>query len=155
MTSADSKKPAEIELAYLLTGLRQRGLVVGPDDARKVAVVFAHAADWSQPRRLRALKSLLARSDEERRVIDELAQFLFVQAKKEAERTPESRQVTQQRLVESLETRAGRRSDDKPSSSEEIDEGKQPALEPQKNKSEQRKKAMFTWGAGLSIPAPR
>lgn len=70
----------EADLAALLHGLRYRGLAVGPDDARKVATVFRHAQDWSHQRRVRVLKSLLARNEEERRLLDQLAPFLFVEA---------------------------------------------------------------------------
>src|SRR5215831_2437735 len=97
MTCADSRKPTEVELANLLLGLHYRGLHVGPDDARKVAAVFRHAADWSHQRRIRALKSLLARSDEERQVIDQLAPFLFIHAEKKAdESTPRGPYPTRQ-----------------------------------------------------------
>ena len=86
MTSDYFKKPSsEAELATLLHGLRYRGLAVGPDDAAAVATLFRHADGWSHQRRVRALKSLLARSDEERRVIDQLAPFLFTRAEKRAE----------------------------------------------------------------------
>ena len=59
------KKPAqpEAELAALLHGLHYRGLAVGPDDAAKVAAVFRSATDWSRQRRIRVLKSLLARNE--------------------------------------------------------------------------------------------
>ena len=83
MISGDSRKqPSEAELAALLHGLRYRGLVVGPDDAVRVAAVFRHADSWSHQRRIRVLKSLVARSQEERVVIDQLAPFLFVNADK-------------------------------------------------------------------------
>ncbi len=147
MTSADSKKPAEIELAYLLTGLRQRGLVAGPDDARKVVAVFAHAADWSQPRRLRALKSLLARSDEERRVIDELAPFLFVQAEKsEAARPPESSQTIRPAPMGALETRAGRRTDVLPPRGAGTEEERRASSGPRRKFRPQKKRCS---GGGL------
>ena len=149
MTSADSKKPAEIELAYLLTGLRQRGLVVGPDDARKVVAVFAHAADWSQPRRLRALKSLLARSDEERRVIDELAPFLFVQAeKREAARPQESSQAMRPAPMGSLETRAGQRTDILPRRGAGTEEQRR-AASGSRRKLRPQKKTVLRWGASV------
>ncbi|MGE0822245.1 MAG: formylglycine-generating enzyme family protein [Candidatus Binatia bacterium] len=91
MISADSENPLpEAELAALLHGLRYRGLVVGPDDAARVAAVFRHAQEWSHQRRVRVLKSLLARNDEERRVIDQLAPFLFVTAQRRVEATPQA-----------------------------------------------------------------
>jgi hypothetical protein len=72
----------------LLLGLRERGLAVGPDDAARLAAAFRHGLDWPHRRRVRALKALLARTDEERRVIDQLAPFLFVEAEKAPDDIP-------------------------------------------------------------------
>jgi formylglycine-generating enzyme required for sulfatase activity len=93
MISADSKNPLEAELAALLHGLYYRGLPVGPDDAARIAAVFQHAEGWSHQRRVRVLKSLLARNDEERLLIDQLAPFLFVTALKRAEQAAPDRQA--------------------------------------------------------------
>ncbi len=85
MTSTGSaKQPPEIELAALVHGLRHRGLAVGVDDAARIERLFRHAGEWSHQRRVRALKTLLARSAEERRILDQLAPFLFVDAEKRA-----------------------------------------------------------------------
>lgn len=95
MTTVDSRKPPDRraprpptwaeELAALLHGLRYRGMAVGPDDAVRVLAAFAHAQSWSRERRIRTLKALLCRSDEERLLVDQLAPLLFVQAQHEAE----------------------------------------------------------------------
>lgn len=86
MTSTDSaKRPPEAELAALVHGLQHRGLAVGVDDAARIKRLFRYAGDWSHHRRVRALKTLLARSDEERRLLDQLAPFLFVDAKRRSE----------------------------------------------------------------------
>ncbi len=83
MISDGSKKP-EAELAALLLGLRHRGLAIGVDDATRVALLFRHAKDWSHQRRIRALRALLARTDEECRVIEQLGPLLFISAEKKA-----------------------------------------------------------------------
>ena len=65
-------------LADLLDGLRNRGLSVGIDDSVYVAKVFAYSEGWDHERQIRALKSLLARTEEERQVIEQLSPLLFV-----------------------------------------------------------------------------
>ncbi|MBN1608249.1 MAG: SUMF1/EgtB/PvdO family nonheme iron enzyme [Polyangiaceae bacterium] len=88
MTSSAYRKPAPDPgldaLGELLQGLRERGMSVGVDDAARVATAFRHAHAWSREKRVRMLKALLARSDAERLLIDQLAQFLFVEAPREA-----------------------------------------------------------------------
>ncbi len=87
MTSNGSaKRPPEVELAALVHGLRHRGLAVGVDDAARIRRLFRHAGDWSHQRRVRALKMLLGRNDEERLVLDQLAPFLFLDAEKRVDR---------------------------------------------------------------------
>ncbi|MCP5111676.1 MAG: hypothetical protein GY953_12655, partial [bacterium] len=82
ITTDSQRRPPEAELAALLYGLRHRGLAVGVDDAARIERLFRHAGDWSHQRRVRALKLLLARSDEERGALDQLAPFLFFNAEK-------------------------------------------------------------------------
>jgi formylglycine-generating enzyme required for sulfatase activity len=88
MISNGYRKPAPDPgldaLGALLLGLRERGMGVGVDDAARVATAFRHAHDWSREKRVRMLKALLARSDAERLLVDQLAQFLFVGAPREA-----------------------------------------------------------------------
>ncbi|MBF0416953.1 MAG: formylglycine-generating enzyme family protein [Magnetococcales bacterium] len=78
MTSPILPKPVVDPLANLLHALYHRGMTIGPDDAKRVALVFRHSADWSRTRRVQALQALLGRSDEERQLIAELAPSLFV-----------------------------------------------------------------------------
>ncbi|MSP59417.1 MAG: tetratricopeptide repeat protein [Myxococcales bacterium] len=85
MSRADRKASGRGPLADLLVGLRLRGMTVGPDDAARVVAVFRHAAGWSHARRVRALKALLGRNDDERRLIDQLSPFLFVEAHRREE----------------------------------------------------------------------
>ena len=86
MTSDSSAKPANgdgaasANLADLLYGLRQRGFVIGVDDAERIAGALRHSGNWDHPRRIRALKALLARTDAERETIEQLAPFLFPDA---------------------------------------------------------------------------
>lgn len=84
MITSGSKRPPEQSaaepLGALLRGLRSRGLVVGPDDSARVAAVFRYSAGWPHARKVRALKALLARSEEESRILDDLAHLLFVAA---------------------------------------------------------------------------
>ena len=84
MTSGASRKPQSepsfVEpLTALLHGLYLRGFAVGVDDALRVAAVFRHGDGWSRERRVQVLKALVARSDEERRLIEQLAPHLFVE----------------------------------------------------------------------------
>ncbi len=79
MTSTASRKPPpEPQLAALLHGLHLRGLAVGVDDAVRIAAVFRYADRWSRERRVQVLKALVARSDEERLLVEQLAPHLFV-----------------------------------------------------------------------------
>ena len=64
-------------LARLLDGLRHRGMAIGPDDAIRVATLFQHAENWSQTRCVRALSTLLARTDAERMLLKQLSPLLF------------------------------------------------------------------------------
>jgi len=74
-------------LAGLLRGLHQRGMAVGVDDAARVAVAFRHATGWNHARRVRVLKALLAKTEEERRLIDRLSPFLFIRTELRSQRT--------------------------------------------------------------------
>lgn len=81
MPAASLERSPEAGLAALgelLIALRCRGLFVGVDDSMRVAVVFQHAQGWSKERRIRALKAILGRTQEERLLIDQLAPLLFV-----------------------------------------------------------------------------
>jgi hypothetical protein len=86
MTSDDSKRPAGepdpalSALALLLEGLHHRGMKIGVDDARRVALAFRKAGPLSRERRIGLLKALLARSDQERQLIEQLTPYLFVDA---------------------------------------------------------------------------
>jgi hypothetical protein len=89
--SRNQAKDAEA-LASLLYALHQRGLAIGIDDIGRVQRAFRQAQGWSRARRIRALSSLLARTEEERRVIEQLGNYLFIQAEDDGE-TPQQGQA--------------------------------------------------------------
>ncbi|MCP4661602.1 MAG: hypothetical protein GY856_39885 [bacterium] len=91
------KRLPEAELAALVCGLQSRGLAVGPGDAARIELLFRHAGGWSHQRCVRALKMLLAHSDEERRVIEQLAPHLFIHAGMRSQELEQERPAEQRK----------------------------------------------------------
>ncbi len=84
-------------------------MAVGTDDAARVVAAFRHSAAWDADKRLRVLKALLARTDDERELIDELAQFLFVGAERRIDSPTWSKRAGRPPATGPVETRVGQR----------------------------------------------
>lgn len=133
-----SNLPLAEPLAALLHGLHARGLAIGVDDALRIATVFQFSDGWSHERRVRVLKALIARSDEERLLIDQLAPHLFVKkgtVAKSPETLPEANDhYTEKDLHES---RADRLSlEAKPELATKTEQDSEPTPSKQKNLAE-------------------
>lgn len=78
------------ELSHLVGVLRGQGIAIGVDDATRITAVLHHTRDWSRERRVHALKTLLAKSSDERKRFDHVAALLFAPAAEPASAEPPS-----------------------------------------------------------------
>ncbi|HEX7838002.1 MAG TPA: hypothetical protein VF469_11095 [Kofleriaceae bacterium] len=76
------------ELSHLIGLLRGQGIAIGVDDVTRIAAVLHHMRDWSRERRMRALKTLLAKSSDERKRFDHVAAVLLAPAAEAASLAP-------------------------------------------------------------------
>ena len=82
MTTSGFKKPGPETtsdgLHILFRALHDKGMAIGVDDAARISRVFVNAENWPRVKRVRVLKALLARTEDERLLIEQLSSFLFL-----------------------------------------------------------------------------